>query len=134
MFSQGRTLTEVSKIFDNFRRTIESAPSVKAIAGTRNSGEGMGARGTLYAPFLADDDSTAAGRSAGYIWSPARRRYEEIFTSLTPRQFRALTILHEFAHALGLIPKDADNRTQREKNDQTIYEKCGKNLDRLPDK
>lgn len=133
-FTQGRTLAEVTKIFSNFWSTVESDPSAKAIAGTRNSGEGMGARGTLYAPFFADDDTTAAGRSAGYMWSPSRGRYEELFTSLTPRQFRALTILHEFAHALGLIPKDRDSRQQSEKNDQTIYEKCGKGLDRLPEK
>jgi YD repeat-containing protein len=130
-FTQGRTLAEVTKLFQNFWNTAESFPdSSKAVAGTLNSGKDMDARLNLYAPFFADDDITAAGRAAGYIWSPARERYEELFTSLTPRQYRALTILHEFAHALGLIPSDKNSRDQSQKNDDTIFEKCGTILDK----
>jgi hypothetical protein len=122
----------VSKVFQNFWKTAESDPSAKAIAGTSNSGKGMDARLTLYAPFFADDGTTEAGMLAGYNWSPSRNRYEELFTSLTPRQYRALTVLHELAHALGLIPSDKDSRDQSQKNDAKIFEKCGSILDALP--
>src|SRR6266850_6269093 len=78
-FTQGRSLDEVTKIFQNFWKTAESDPSAKAIAGTSNSGQGMAARLILYAPFFADDGTTEAGMLAGYNWSPARSRYEELF-------------------------------------------------------
>jgi len=93
----------------------------------------MGARLNLYAPFFADDGTTESGMLAGYHWSPERGRYEELFTSLTPRQYRALTILHEFAHALGLIPSDKNSKDQSQKNDDKIFEKCGAILDKLPE-
>lgn len=131
-FTQGRSLAEVSKILLNFWKTAEPDPSAKAIAGTSNSGQGMAARLTLYAPFFANDGTTEAGMLAGYNWSPTRSRYEELFTSLTPRQYRALTVLHEFAHALGLIPSDKDSKDQSQKNDAKIFEKCGSILDALP--
>ena len=131
-FTKGRSLDEVSKIFQNFWKTAETDPTAKAIAGTSNSGQGMAARLTLYAPFFADDGTTEAGMLAGYNWSPERRRYEELFTSLTPRQYRALTVLHEFAHALGLIPSDKNSKDQSQKNDATIFDKCGAILDTLP--
>ena len=74
-----------------------------------------------------------------YQWSPVNNRNLEISTNLTARQYRALTILHEFAHALGLIPlipgdsPQADpSGTQSERNNQTIYQKCGAILDALP--
>jgi hypothetical protein len=92
----------------------------------------MGASLKLYPPFFADDGTTQAGMLAGYNWNPARNRYEELFTSLTPRQYRALTVLHEFAHALGLIPSDKDSKDQSQKNDAKIFEKCGSILDALP--
>lgn len=62
--------------------------------------------------------------------------YLETETNLTPRQYRALIILHGLAHALGIIPKDAPNADptgeQSLKNNTTIFEKCGKQLDALP--
>lgn len=136
-FSQGRSLAEVSKIFKNLWDTVTANPySAPSIAGTVNSGQGMDARLNLYAPFFADTGETQAGMLAGYHWEPARGRYEELFTSLTPRQYRALTILHEFAHALGLIPSDKNDKramdSQSQKNDELIYEKCGKFLASLP--
>jgi len=134
LFTKGRSLAEMTAIFQNFWNTAESDPSSMAgIAGTTNSGQGMNARLRLYAPFFADDDTTAAGKAAGYAWSPARGRYEEVFTGLTPRQYRGLIILHEFAHALGVIPSDKDPK-QSEKNDETIFDKCGAILGGLPDK
>jgi hypothetical protein len=89
----------------------------------------MNARLRLYAPFFADDDTTADGKAVGYAWSPARGRYEEVFTGLTPRQYRGLIILHEFAHALGVIPSDKDDPKQSDKNDETIFDKCGADKD-----
>jgi RHS repeat-associated protein len=135
LFTKGRSLAEMTAIFQNFWNTATADPSSMAgIAGTTNSGQGMNARLRLYAPFFADDDSTAAGKAAGYAWSPARGRYEEVFTSLTPSQYRALVILHEFAHALGVIPSDKDDPKQSQKNDETIFDKCGAILGALPDR
>jgi RHS repeat-associated protein len=134
-FTKGRSLAEMTAIFQNFWNTVESDPSsAPAIAGTTNSGKDMNARLKLYAPFFADDDTTAAGKAAGYYWNPATGRYEEIFTNLTPSQYRGLIILHEFAHALGLIPSDKDDPKQSQKNDETIFEKCGAVLGGLPDR
>jgi hypothetical protein len=83
-FTQCRTPQEVSEIFRNLWNTLNSDPSsAEAIAGTLNSGQGMSARLNLYAPFFADDDTSVAGKLAGYSWAPARKRYEELFTSLT---------------------------------------------------
>jgi len=133
-FTQGRSIEEVSKIFQNFKKTATiEASSANPIAGTTNSGTGMDARVTLYAPFFADDGETEAGMLAGYKFEPVRGRYEELFTSLTPRQYRALTILHEFAHALGLIPSDKASKDQSQANNDKIYEKCGAILDKLPE-
>ena len=46
------------------------------------------------------------------------------------------TILHEFAHALNLIPEDSlradPTGQQSQKNDAIIDEKCGRGLNRLP--
>jgi RHS repeat-associated protein len=133
-FTQGgRSLEEVSKLFSNFWKTAQMNPSAApSIAGTTNSGQGMNARVTFYAPFFANTGETEAGKLAGYNWEPARGRYEELFTSLTPRQYRGLTVLHEFAHALGLIPSDKNGGSQSQTNDQTIYDKCGKFLSSLP--
>jgi YD repeat-containing protein len=136
-FTKGRSLEEISKIFANFWHTAQSNPySAPSIAGTINSGQGMNARLHLYAPFFANTGETQAGKLAGYNWEPLRNRYEELYSSLTPRQYRALVILHEFAHALGLIPSDKDdkraNGSQSQKNDEKIYEKCGDFLSRLP--
>jgi YD repeat-containing protein len=135
-FTKGRSLEEVSRIFKNFWETAQiNANAAFSIAGTRNSGQGMGARVTFYAPFFADTGETESGMLAGYNWSPERGRYEELFTGLTPRQYRALGVLHEFAHALGLILSDKDDKrtmnAQSQKNDQIIYEKCGAFLERL---
>src|SRR5438045_2956450 len=81
-FTQGRSLEEVSNIFRNFWDTVTANPySAPSIAGTVNSGQGMNARLTLYAPFFADTGETEAGMLAGYNWEPARGRYEELFTS-----------------------------------------------------
>lgn len=136
-FTGGRTLEEVSKIFSNFWNTAQSNPySAPSIAGTVNSGQGMNARVTFYAPFFANTGETQAGMLAGYNWEPARGRYEELFTSLTPRQYRALTVLHEFAHALGLIPSDKNDKramgSQSQRNNEIIDDKCGKFLASLP--
>ena len=96
----------------------------------------MSARLKLYAPFFADDGSTQAGQMAGYHETPDGR-WEELHTSLSPRQYRALVLLHEFAHALGLIPSDKNDKrvmdSQSQRNDATIYEKCGKFLASLPE-
>lgn len=55
--------------------------------------------------------------------------------NLTRRQNRALTILHEFAHALGIIPRDAPRvdptGQQSFANTQTLYEKCGGAIEAL---
>jgi hypothetical protein len=132
-FTKGRTLQQVTEIFRAFWNTVNSNPSsAHAIAGTVNSGQEMSARLNLHAPFFAEDDTTEAGKLAGYSWAPSRKRYEELFTSLTPRQYRAMVILHEFAHALGLIPSDKDLKNQSQKNDEIIFEHCGDALNRLP--
>ncbi len=56
----------------------------------------------------------------------------ESIITFTPRQFRALTILHEFAHALELLDRDDDAKdrtgTVSEENNRRIFEKCGKVL------
>jgi hypothetical protein len=131
-FTKGRTLAEVSQLFRNFWNTVQSNPfSAPSIAGTVNSGQGMDARLKLYAPFFADDGTSEAGMLAGYNWNQERGRYEELFTDLTPRQFRALTILHEFAHALGLIPSDKDSKEQSQRNTETVFNKCRGMLERL---
>jgi len=134
-FTSGRSLEEISKILKNFWNTASVAPNDQhAILGTR--GEGMDARVTAYAPFFAQNGETVAGKLAGYDWSQVNQMYLERFTNLSPRQYRALGILHEFAHALGLIPHDGNDTrgvgSQSQKNDQTIYQKCGKFLDSLP--
>lgn len=125
-FTRNHTLEEVNEIFKNFWNTLNSdSSSMRAIAGTINSGKGMEARLNLYAPFFADDDTTEAGKLAGYTFHPTRKRYEELFTSLTPRQYRALVVLHELAHALGLVKSDKDSAAQSQKNDEIIFERCG---------
>ncbi len=128
-FTQGRSLEEVTKIFKNFWERATYAPELGAIAGTRNSGQGMAATIRLGNAFFADDDKT---EETGLSWSQEYNIYVTTLTNLTPRQNRALTILHEFAHALGLIPKDRDDPGQSTKNDAIIYEKCGYILDSLP--
>ena len=126
-FLKGRTLQQVSEIFRNYWQTARDNPGLADIAG--NSGEGMDARVQLGNPFYSEGPPV-------YSWSPVNNRNLEIITNLTPRQYRALTILHEFAHALGLLPHDnrqADpTQTQSDKNNQTIYQKCGAILDALP--
>ncbi|HLA12819.1 MAG TPA: hypothetical protein VJ023_19690 [Pyrinomonadaceae bacterium] len=112
----------MSKIFGNFWRTAIHDPEFVDIAGTTNSGQGMAATLRLGNAFFSEGPPV-------YHWSPVNNRNLETTTNLTPRQYRALTILHEFAHALGIIPRDgpaADpSGTQSERNNQTIYEKCG---------
>jgi RHS repeat-associated protein len=121
-FTKGRSLEEVSKVFRHFRDTAVFNPKFPSIAGTTNSGQGISATLELGPAFFSDGPPV-------YQWSAVNKRNLEITTNLTPRQYRALTILHELAHALGLIPSDniAVDPTgeQSEKNNQTIYAKCG---------
>jgi hypothetical protein len=138
-FRKGRTLEEALNVLQGFGESaaIDLTDRYTAIAGTTNSGQGSAARLTLYLPFFADGGGTRAGAAAGYHWSSTSNRYEELFTGLYPRQYRALTMLHEFAHALGIIPSDRatidKSGTQSAANDALINEKCGKGLNNLPD-
>ena len=132
-FTNGRSIAEVAKIFKNFWDTAKSDSAAKAVASTSAPRQGMASRLTLYPPFFAQDGTTQAGMIAGYVLSPERNRYEEQFTGLTPRQYRALTVLHEFAHALGLIKDDNDGSDQSHQNDKLILEKCGAILKALPE-
>ena len=129
-FTQGRSLEEVSKIFKSFWQSAVYDPSLAAMAGTKNSGQGMAATLRLGSAFFLDQDNGTQG--TGLSWSPVNNIYLTTLTNLTPRQNRALTILHEFAHALDLIPRDRDDPRQSIKNDAIIYEKCGHILDSLP--
>jgi RHS repeat-associated protein len=135
-FTKGRSLDEVRDILRELRETttIDNTPRYTGIAGT--SGQGRAARITLYQPFFANDGTTRQGVDAGYHWNPSSGRYEELFTGLTPRQYRALIVLHEFAHALGLIPQDRPSVDPTGKtsqaNDALIDDKCGKGLNNLP--
>lgn len=93
----------------------------------------MAATVRLGTAFFSDDDSVPG---TGLAWSPVNNMYLTTLTNLSPRQSRAATILHEFAHALGIIPRDNSaidpTGEQSKKNDVTIYEKCGHILDVLP--
>lgn len=128
-FTKGRSLQQVTDIFKHYWQTATDNPELADLAGTKNSGQGMDATVELGNPFYSEGPPV-------YQWSPVNNRYLEQTTNLTPRQYRALTILHEFAHALGLIPRDGPKAdptgTQSEKNNQTIYQKCGAFLDALP--
>jgi len=132
-FTQGRTLEEVSAIFANFWKNAFHDPNLPATASTANSGQGMGASVRFGNAFFADDDTTPG---TDLSWSFANNIYLTNANQLSPRQNRALTVLHEFAHALGLLP--SDNPTvdpsgkQSTANDATIYKNCGYILDRLP--
>jgi hypothetical protein len=120
-FTKDRSPREVSKIFANFWSTAKYDPTLPHIAGTTNSNKGMDARLQVGNAFFSDGKPV-------YHWSAVNNRNLEITTNLTPRQYRALTILHEFAHALGLLRPDGGkdlSGTQSEENNRIIYEKCG---------
>lgn len=132
-FTQGRSLEEVSAIFSSFWKSAFHDERAAATASTANSGHGLAATLRLGNAFFADDNSVPG---TGLSFSFANNMYLSDAYQLTPRQNRALTILHEFAHALGLIP--SDNPTvdpsgkQSAKNDAAIYEKCKNILNSLP--
>jgi hypothetical protein len=139
-FTSGRSIDEVRDtlraVLGNVK--INSAEGSSAIASTAGSGSGAAAVITLYSPFFADDGNTRAGVAAGYHFNPSTGRAEELFTGLYPRQYRALTVLHEFAHALGIIPPDratvdGSGRTSQA-NDALMFDKCGKGLSKLKDR
>jgi YD repeat-containing protein len=133
-FTQGRSLKEVQEIFKNFWQSAAHDANEQGLAGTTNSGGGMAAYVKLGNAFFLDEDDGTRGTDLS--WSPVNKIYTTNAFSLTPRQNRALTILHEFAHALGLIPRDNikvdPTGAQSKKNDATIYNKCGHILDSLP--
>jgi hypothetical protein len=130
-FTKGRSLEEVQKILSTLGKAVVYDADREARAVTSNSGQGANAKITL-TPFFFSNDSSRVG----YYFNPTEKRYEHREYGLTPRQFRALTILHELAHALGLIPKDRlsvdRTGTQSDQNDDTINEKCGIGLGNLP--
>jgi RHS repeat-associated protein len=129
--TKGRSLNEVREILGKFGRTAAYDSKLEARAVTANSGQGSDARITLSAHFFSNDSSRM-----GYYYNSTAGRYEHMDYGLTPRQFRALTILHELAHALGIIPRDGrafdPTGKQSEKNDDTINDKCGTGLGKLP--
>lgn len=129
-FTKGSSLPEVTKGFANFWQSATHDPRWGGIAGTSNSGGGMAATLRLGTAFFLDEDDGTQG--TGLTWSPVNDIYLTKLTNLTPRQNRALTILHEFAHALGLIPSDRDNPAKSAANDATIYKECGFILDAPP--
>ena len=55
-----------------------------------------------------------------YQRSPVNNRYLDTTTNLTPRQNRALAILHKFAHALGLIHVMVLKQIRRERKARRI--------------
>ncbi len=132
-FMQGRSPKEVEAIFSSFWKSAFHDERVAATAATANSGQGIAATLRLGNAFFADDNSVPG---TGLSFSFANNMYLSDAYQLTPRQNRALTILHEFAHALGLIPSDNSkvdpSGTQSAKNDATIYEKCKNIINSLP--
>jgi len=128
-FMQGRTSEEVNAIFKNFWNSATYDPRLSDPASTKNSNQGMAASMRVGPSFFINKEPV-------YDWSPVNNMYLERDTNLTPRQYRALLILHELAHALGIIPRDRPNfdstGQQSLKNTQTIFEKCGSQLDALP--
>jgi hypothetical protein len=132
-FTKGRSLAEVQSLLTTLGENAQYDPKPTSVPGT--TGKGSEAVIRVRPPFFANDD-TGYGPQVGYHWAPARNRYEELFTSLAPSQYWALTILHEFAHALSLISDDRRSADptgeQSTKNDSIIDEKCGKGLERLP--
>ena len=132
-FTKAGKLGDLRNLLRTLGENAQFDPNPTSIAGT--TGKGSAAIIKLRPPFFANDDS-GYGQQAGYSWNPTSNRYEELYTDLVPRQYRALTILHEFAHALNLIPDDSlradPTGQQSQKNDAIIDEKCGKGLNRLP--
>jgi hypothetical protein len=132
-FLRGRSLEEVSAIFSSFWKSAVHSPSLPATASTANGGQGMAATLKLGNAFFADDNTTPG---TDLSFSHANDMYLTNAYQLTPRQNRAMTILHEFAHALGLIPSDNPtvdpSGAQSLRNDATIYEKCKDILNSLP--
>ena len=128
-FMQGRTPEEVNAIFKNFWNSVTYDPRLSDPASTRNSNQGMAASVRVGPSFFINKEPV-------YDWSHVNNMYLEIETQLTPRQYRALIILHEFAHALGRIPRDgpAFDKTGQQslKNTQTMFEKCRRQLEGLP--
>jgi uncharacterized protein RhaS with RHS repeats len=99
-----------------------------ADAVTRDSGTRERATIILTGFFFSDDTQRI------YTWDPSINRWVDDY-GLVARQHRAMTILHEFAHALGIIPRDgasAPNPNQSELNNDMIYNNCYRGLSRLP--
>jgi hypothetical protein len=130
---QGSSLHEVLSILDNFRESASYDHSLgESTARTANSGGKMAASVRLGDPFFADDPIGIKG--TGLIWNQQYNVYVTM-QNLTARQNRSLTILHEFAHALGLLPHDGREVDPTGKisaqNDATIFEKCGDVIDAI---
>lgn len=131
-FTQGRSLEGVKEVVKHFWRSATYDPALPAMASTRNSGQGAAATLRVGQAFL----TTIPFQGTGLSWSAVNKAYLTTLTNLTPDQNRSLTILHELAHALGLIPSDRPEvdptGTQSKKNDELIYGKCGAILEMLP--
>lgn len=97
--------------------TGQLAPNTVAI--TR--GEGMSARVFFGLSFFTNTEYSHSLRAYGYGPDNAR-------------QWRALTVLHEAAHVLGLrsILKDGGNPSQNRKNDEKVFNKCKQGISSLP--
>jgi hypothetical protein len=130
-FTQGRSLKEVREVLSTFASTAKYDASLGAVrAVTEGSGQGIKARIKLSDYFFSNDSDRI------YSYNPTAKRYEDVDFGYTPRQFRALTVLHELAHALGLIPKDGRgaDRTGKQSgiNDATIDKQCGGGINNVP--
>ena len=130
-FTKGRSLAEVQAILRTLGKTVAYEPDREIRAATDNSGQGANSK-IIVTNFFFSDTSDRLG----YYYNNTEKRYEHREYGLTPRQFRALTVLHELAHALDIIPKDrssADKTGKRsDENDDTINDKCGLGLGNLP--
>jgi YD repeat-containing protein len=132
-FTQGISVDEALNILENFGATASYDYRLgESTARTANSGGKMAATVRLGDPFFADDNIGIKG--TGLTWNPQYNVYVTM-QNLTPRQNRSLTILHEFAHALGLLPHDGRDVDPTGKmsaqNDATIFEKCGDLIDAI---
>ena len=127
-FTQNLSLGEARSILGSLRDKsyYDSSLAANTVAGTIGSGGGRNSTITIGPNFTSD--------TRGFAYDPTAGRLMHLEYGLTPRQTRALTILHEFAHALGLIPSDAKDPTGKlsEQNSDTINEKCGLGLQNLP--
>ena len=97
-------------------------------------------RKAQYANLSSDAGTIGEGKSATILLSrrffsdtayKAALRGPSAYGPDDPMQWRALTVLHEIAHALNRIPSDKDSISQSLENDRRVYEECQQGISML---